>query len=113
MSADSAPVAAVAALVAETTGIRACALISPDGEVVAESAEGDWPASAEAMWEAAVDARRPDPTQVHVATEEGEVFLARDDAGVTAIAVTDRFPLASLVFCDLRAALRQAERGTR
>ena len=43
--------------------------------------------------------------QVHVATEQGEVFGLRH-AGLAAIAVTERFALASLTFFDLRATLR-------
>jgi hypothetical protein len=109
--ATAAPSAVVAELVAETAGIRSCALLATEGEVLAASGEADWSRAAAAMWEAATDRRRPEPTQIHVATDEGEVFIARDEVGVTAIAVTDRFPLASLVFCDLRAALRQVAAG--
>jgi len=102
------PAAAVATLVAETVGLRSCALVAPGGDVIAASGSRDWARAVASAWEAATDAGKPAPTQVHVATEEGEVFLVRDAGGATAVAVTDRFPLASLVFCDLRAALRQA-----
>ena len=49
--------------------------------------------------------------QVHIATEQGEVFAVRD-AGLVAVAVTNRFALASLLFFDLRATLRDLARGT-
>ena len=45
-----------------------------------------------------------------MAAEGGEVFATRVD-GVTAIAVTDRFALSSLMLCDLRAALRELSEG--
>ena len=51
--------------------------------------------------------------QVHVATEQGEVFALRH-AGLAAVAVTERFALASLMFFDMRSTLRDlalAERG--
>lgn len=43
--------------------------------------------------------------QVHVATESGEVFAVRD-AGLLAVAVTERFVLASLMAFDMRSVLR-------
>ena len=43
--------------------------------------------------------------QVHVATEQGEVFALRH-AGLAAVAVTERFALASLMFFDMRSTLR-------
>ena len=43
--------------------------------------------------------------QVHIATEQGEVFALRH-AGLLAIAVTERFALASLMFFDMRSTLR-------
>ena len=52
--------------------------------------------------------------QVHIATEQGEVFAIRH-AGLTAVAVTERFALASLLFFDMRSILRDlaAEREAR
>ena len=43
--------------------------------------------------------------QIHVATEAGEVFVVRDGT-LTAVSVTDRFVLASLMAFDMRATLR-------
>ena len=55
------------------------------------------------------DAAGAEPVeQVHVATQAGEVFALRAH-GFAAIAVTERFALASLTFFDMRSALR--ERG--
>jgi hypothetical protein len=105
-SAESAAAAAVTALAEESIGLRACALLDPVGVVLARSSAGDWASAVAEIWAAAEDAGRPEPTQVHVATEDGEVYAVRGEGG-SAVAVTDRFTLASLMFCDLRAALRR------
>ena len=47
--------------------------------------------------------------QVHIGTEQGEVFALRH-AGLAAVAVTERFALASLIFFDMRAVLRDLGR---
>ena len=67
-----------------------------------------WAEEVDEIWSAAEAARRdPEPpSQVHIGSEGGELFAVRDQ-GVTAIAVTDRFTLESLMLCDLRAALRE------
>lgn len=99
---------AVAKLVELSADLRACALIGADGAVLASSAEAPWGETAAELWSAA-DAAGPEAgpaSQVQVAAEAGEVFAARAE-GVTALAITDRFALASLMFCDLRAALRE------
>ncbi len=89
-------------------GLRSCAILDSAGAVVAESAPNDWAAGAIEIWSSVADESRPEPTQVHVANEDGEVYAVRGPAG-SAIAVTDRFTLASLMFCDLRSALRGLE----
>ncbi len=86
--------------------LRACAIVGDDGEALAVSAPGDWAAQAKALWSATEAADRPRATQIHVATEAGEVFAVRDGS-TSAVAVAERFALASLMFCDLRAALRE------
>jgi len=110
---SSAAADAVAGLMEESAGLRACAILTADGSLLAESAGNDWTAAAAELWSAAAEDGSPEPIQVHVATEEGEVYAARQD-GSMAIAITDRFTLASLMFCDLRSALRglAADRGT-
>lgn len=103
---------AVAKLAELSADLRACALVGADGAVLASTADAPWGERSAALWEAA-DAARPDAgsvTQVQVAGEGGEVFAVRD-GGVTAIAVTERFALASLMLCDLRAALRELREG--
>lgn len=99
---------AVARLREMSAGVRGCAILDRGGEVLAASGPGDWAASAAELWRAAEAAARPAPTQIHVSTEEGEVFAVRL-AAASVVAVTDRFTLASLMFCDLRAALRELE----
>ncbi len=107
MSATAATDAAAAAVeqLGAGAGIRACAVLDPGGELLAASADNDWAAQARRIWEAAADPARPAPVHVHVATDGGEVFVVRGGSG-TIIAVADRFALASLMLCDLRAALR-------
>ena len=48
--------------------------------------------------------------QVHIATEQGEVFALRH-GGLAAVAVTERFALASLMFFDMRSVLRDLAAG--
>jgi hypothetical protein len=91
-----------------SAGVRACALFSDDDGLLAASEDNDWVAQAELIWAAAADPARPAPAHVHIATESGEVFAVRG-AGTAVVAVADRFALASLVLCDLRAALRGLE----
>lgn len=101
---------AVAKLVELSADLRACALVGADGAVLASSADAPWAERTAELW-AAADAARPGAgpaTGVQVAVAGGEVFATRE-GGVTAVAVTDRFALASLMFCDLRAALRELE----
>ena len=101
----------VTGLIAGSGGLRACALISPAGEILAATADADWAEQAERLWRAAADPARSDPEHVHVAIDGGELFAVRGE-GATAIGVADRFSLASLVLCDLREALRRLAGGT-
>ena len=88
-----------------SAGVRACALFDLDGELLAASGDNDWVGQARRIWSAAADPSRPAPVHVHVATDGGEVFAVRG-GDLTIVAIADRFALASLVLCDLRAALR-------
>jgi len=88
--------------------LRGAALLGSDGEVLAAT-DGDserWRDDAAALFAAADEAEGAPVEQVHIATEQGEVFAIRN-AGLAAISVTDRFALASLMLFDLRSALRQ------
>ena len=97
---------AIARLEEMSLDLRACAILDAEGKQLAASSEADWSGCAAELWGAATDPSEPAPMQIHVATIEGEVFLVRLAGGYSAIAVADRFALASLMFCDLRAALR-------
>ncbi len=99
--------AAGLALLAEMSpDLRGGAILAADGTVLAASAEPErWGEDAAALFEVADGAGEERVEQVHVATEQGEVFALRH-AGLTALAVTDRFALASLLFFDMRSVLR-------
>ena len=88
--------------------LRGAAILGPDGEVLAAT-DGDaarWEDDAAALFAAADQAEGEPVEQVHIATEQGEVFAIRN-AGLAAVSVTERFALASLMLFDLRSALRQ------
>ena len=89
--------------------LRECAVLGAGGEVLASTTEAEWAVRAEELWEAAGADDGTDPVQIHVATESGEVFALRSPGGASVIAVTPRFALESLMFCDLRAAMREIE----
>jgi hypothetical protein len=93
--------------------LRGGAILSSAGEILACSGDpGDWQKAAAALLDAA-DAAGPQPVeQVHVATEAGEVFALRH-GDLAAVAVTERFVLASLMAFDMRATLRDLGEGVR
>jgi hypothetical protein len=76
------------------------------GKVLAASSEDDGWSQAATDLLAAADEEGKQAEQVHVATEAGEVFALRE-GNLTAVAVTERFVLASLMAFDMRAALRE------
>ena len=88
--------------------LRGAAILGPEGEVLA--ATGDrperWGEDAAVLFAAADGAEEAPVEQVHIATEQGEVFAIRN-AGLAAVAVTDRFALASLLLFDMRSMLRE------
>jgi hypothetical protein len=88
--------------------LRGAAILGPGGEVLAAT-DGDadrWQDDAAALFAAADEAEGVPVEQVHIATEQGEVFAIRN-AGLAAVSVTERFALASLMLFDLRSVLRQ------
>jgi predicted regulator of Ras-like GTPase activity (Roadblock/LC7/MglB family) len=102
---------AIARLEAMSADLRGCAIVAPDGSVLAASGGGDAWASAATGVIAAADAAAGEPvTHAHVGTEDGEVFVVRDQ-GFALVAATDRFALAGLMVFDIRAALRDLIRG--
>ena len=71
----------------------------------AEAAVARWGGAGAALL-AAADAAGDEPaTHAHVATEDGEAFVLRHEA-LAMVAVAERFTLASLMFFDMRAVLR-------
>src|SRR6476659_3522173 len=87
--------------------LRGAAILGSDGEVLAATGaeKQHWAEDAAALFAAADEAEGVPVEQVHIATEQGEVFAIRN-AGLAAVSVTDRFALASLMLFDLRSALR-------
>jgi hypothetical protein len=94
--------------------LRGCAIFSDDGEVLAASGEAEAWGEAGRELIAAADAAEGEPvSHAHVATGDGEAFCVRE-GGYVAVAVTDRFTLASLMIFDTRIVLRRlAEAGSR
>ena len=98
---------AIARFCGASREVRGCALIGAGGVLAASGPEQSWGDAGRALLAAADQAAGSRATHAHVATEEGEAFAVR--AGELAmVAVTSRYTLASLVFADMRAALRHA-----
>jgi hypothetical protein len=106
--------AALAFLTEMSPDLRGAAILGPGGEVLAATGEEPerWGEDVAVLLAAADGAEEAPVEQVHIATEQGEVFAVRN-AGLVGVAVTDRFALASLMLFDLRSTLRQlaGERG--
>jgi hypothetical protein len=84
-----------------------CAILSGDGEVLAASGDVErWGEAGRDLIAAADAAGGEQVAHAHVATGDGEAFCVRE-SGLTAVAVTERFTLASLMLFDMRNALRQ------
>ncbi|MBA3866728.1 MAG: hypothetical protein H0X42_10375 [Solirubrobacterales bacterium] len=103
--------AALAFLTEMSPDLRGAAILAADGSVLAAAADSKrWGEDAAALLAVADAAEGTAVEQVHVATEQGEVFVLRHE-GLTAVAVTERFALASLMFFDMRATLRDLARA--
>jgi predicted regulator of Ras-like GTPase activity (Roadblock/LC7/MglB family) len=104
--------AALAFLTEMSPDLRGAAILGADGSVLAASGDAErWREDAAALL-ALADRADPEPAeQIHVATEQGEVFALRHE-GFAAIAVTERFALASLMFFDMRSTLRELARAS-
>ena len=85
--------------------MRAGAILTADGEVLAsDGPEAAWGERVTELLERA-DAAADEPAEhIHIATEAGELFLTRG-RGLTAVAITERFVLASLMSFDMRSVL--------
>jgi hypothetical protein len=100
--------AALAFLAEMSPDLRGAAILGPRGEVLAATGEqpGRWQEDAAALFAVADAAEGAPVEQIHIATEQGEVFAIRN-VGLAAVAVTDRFALASLLLFDMRSTLRE------
>lgn len=105
--------AALAFLTEMSPDLRGAAVLGPAGEVLAATGEEPerWGEDAAALLTAADAAEGAPVEQVHIATEQGEVFAIRHQ-GLAAVAVTERFALASLMLFDMRSMLRQLGKET-
>jgi hypothetical protein len=102
---------ALAYLTEMSPDLRGGAILDSGGTVLAASDRPErWREDVATLLEVADSAGGEPIEQAHIATEQGEVFAVRH-AGLTAIAVTDRFALASLLFFDMRAVLRDLREG--
>jgi hypothetical protein len=98
--------AALAFLTEMSPDLRGAAILDAGGAVLAATGAPErWHEDATALLGVADRAGDEPVEQVHIATEQGEVFALRH-AGLLAIAVTERFALASLMFFDMRSVLR-------
>jgi predicted regulator of Ras-like GTPase activity (Roadblock/LC7/MglB family) len=105
--------AALAFLEEMSPDLRGAAIVGPEGEVLAASGEepGRWREDAATLFAAADAAEGAPVEQIHIGTEQGEVFAIRNE-GLAAVAVTDRFALASLLLFDMRSLLRELAGST-
>ena len=102
---------ALAYLAEMSPDVRGGAILAGDRSVLAASGDQEgWAAAARALLDAGDRVGGEPVEQIHVATEQGEVFALRH-GGLTALAVTERFVLASLMAFDIRAVLRDLAAG--
>jgi hypothetical protein len=86
------------------------AIFDADGVQVSSSDGSDWATGARELWAAADAGETGSSTQIHVGTEDGEVFAVRNGAA-SIVSTSRRFALASLMLTDLRTALRDLGSG--
>jgi len=102
---------ALAYLTEMSPDLRGGAILGADGAVLAASDNPSrWREDTAALLAVADEAGEEPVEQVHIATQQGEVFALRH-AGLTAVAVTERLALASLLFFDMRSILRDLAAG--
>jgi hypothetical protein len=102
---------AIESFMARMGEARGAAILGPDGVLAASGEKAAWGEAGARLFEAADRAAGSRATHAHVATEEGEVFAVRTSE-LAMVAVASRFALASLVFADMRATLREARGGS-
>jgi len=102
---------ALAFLAEMSPDLRGAAILDAAGTVLAATDEPRrWEEDVAALLGVADRAGEEPVEQIHIGTEQGEVFAIRN-AGLTGVAVTDRFALASVLFFDLRSILRDLAGG--
>ena len=102
---------ALALLEEMSPDLRGAAILDAAGATLVASDRAErWSEDAAALLAVADRAGGEPVEQIHIATEQGEVFAIRH-AGLTAVAVTERFALASLLFFDMRSILRDLAGG--
>ena len=102
---------ALAFLAEMAPDLRGAAILDAGGAVLAATDDPRrWEEDVAALLAVADRAGGEAVEQIHIATEQGEVFAIRN-AGLAAVAVTDRFALASVLFFDLRSILRDLAGG--
>ena len=102
---------ALAYLTEMSIDLRGAAILDAAGKALAASGNLEsWGKEAVRLLEIADGCEGEPVSQVHVATEQGEVFAVRAE-GLLAVAVTERFTLASLMVYDMRSVLRDLARG--
>ena len=93
--------------------LRECAILGPGGRALAATDGAiDWAARAAALWAAAADSATA-AADAGPRRHRGRARCSRcaPPAGLARRGHRPRFALASLMFCDLRAALRELEAG--
>jgi hypothetical protein len=84
-----------------------CAILSDGGDVLAASGDPDeWGEAGRDLVAAAHAAGGEPVAHAHVATGDGEAFCVRE-SGLVAVAVAERFTLASLMLFDMLVTLRR------
>ena len=102
--------AALAFLGEMSLDLRGAAILDSGGAVLAASGDPErWAEDAAALFAVADRAGDEAAEQIHVATEQGEVFALRH-ADYAVVVVSERFALASLMFFDMRSTLRDLAR---
>jgi hypothetical protein len=102
---------ALAYLAEMSPDLRGAAILGGGDEVLAASGDVErWGEDVAGLFAVADRADEEPVEQVHIGTEQGEVFALRH-AGLAAVSVTERFALASLTFFDMRAVLRDLAAG--
>jgi predicted regulator of Ras-like GTPase activity (Roadblock/LC7/MglB family) len=102
---------ALAYLTEMSPDLRGGAILGGDGTVLAASGQADrWREDVTTLFAVADRAGEGPVEQLHVGTEQGEVFALRHE-GLAAVVVADRFALASLLFFDMRSVLRELAAG--